>query len=695
MEFELKSSFSNEENFKIKIIKNKNNIYNLDKYKFKTQEKLKQKGNFEKNELINKLLEYNTIKNNENKKKQEEDADEIDSLILDDKLNYYGVQKKNIINYKTPIKVNNTRYNKNKNKNKKIEKIKSSQNNNDNNNAEELSNLFSNSSTDDKKVIVSELDIELSNSNSNYYTDYKNNNNYKGNNINMIKKRGIDFKKEIEKNLKKFLKNNQEKIESNLNPNTQNNTVNTTNVNTNTNKKANNDKKIHIKDRMKAKMKLLKKNNNKKFNYCLTDISNKNISNTKNNSNNKISSFITDKVGQNNSNINNSFKNNFELNNRYNIHKNFIDIIKINIPKRINKINNKIASNMNKKINIKNINYNKNKKPMNLTNLYEIKSKIFYLQNKNKKNIFNTKKKDINEHIISFRNNHKKNTITNLGISNINSNGNIHREFFNVSEKEKNFDNSNKKEYNSLNKNEDKINLNLNDKNIIIQNFNCIDYNNINININNNIIKPIRQKKKRNTVNENISNKKFNHFNNLKNNTNFNNNKIRYLCDSCIKNNINDINASLNNSKVFTDKKNLFQRKHNEKKYTQKENPYIKNKILTYYLNKKELTNNNYQKKNNYINVNDKKEYKTFNTSNTISNNAINKESITSKKKELKDKINKQKTYKKIENCSISNNILTYGKNKFIRQRKEKRNTQVCSNCIKKNLIKFKFINFK
>jgi hypothetical protein len=349
---------------------------------------------------------------------------------------------------------------------------------------------------------------------------------------------------------------------------------------------------------------------------------------------------------------------------------------------------------MNKKINIKNINYNKNKKPMNLTNLYEIKSKIFYLQNKNKKNIFNTKKKDINEHIISFRNNHKKNTITNLGISNINSNGNIHREFFNVSEKEKNFDNSNKKEYNSLNKNEDKINLNLNDKNIIIQNFNCIDYNNINININNNIIKPIRQKKKRNTVIENISNKKFNHFNNLKNNTNFNNNKIRYLCDSCIKNNINDINASLNNSKVFTDKKNLFQRKH-EKKYTQKENPYIKNKILTYYLNKKELTNNNYQKKNNYINVNDKKEYKTFNTSNTISNNTINKESITSKKKELKDIINKQKTYKKIENCSISNNILTYGKNKFIRQRKEKRNTQVCSNCIKKNLIKFKFINFK
>ena len=67
-----------------------------------------------------------------------------------------------------------------------------------------------------------------------------------------------------------------------------------------------------------------------------------------------------------------------------------------------------------------------------------------------------------------------------------------------------------KKNFDSLTKNEnfqrslkDKINFNINnninDKNIIIQNFNCIDYNNINININNNIInKPYKFSKLKN-----------------------------------------------------------------------------------------------------------------------------------------------------------------------------------------------------
>ena len=49
--------------------------------------------------------------------------------------------------------------------------------------------------------------------------------------------------------------------------------------------------------------------------------------------------------------------------------------------------------------------------------------------------------------------------------------------------------------------------LNLNKKNIIIQNFNCIDYNNINININkNNVIKSQNLYHKRDAEKINISN---------------------------------------------------------------------------------------------------------------------------------------------------------------------------------------------
>ena len=679
MSFELCSSSSEEEKEILKQIgKNKHNI---EQYQIK--ENLKQKENTEEKALLlNKLIEYNTRAKKENRINNidEENLDEIDSLILEDKLNYYEVKKQNIINYMTPIKVNNTKYDKNKEKsklkNKNFEII------DDNDKKEELSNLFSNSSTDDKKVMVSELDIQLSHSDSNYYTDYKNkNSSHKANNINMIKKREMDFKKEIEENLEKFLKNNQEKMNSNINinantkQNTQYNTINTSSIN------SNNEKNLKFKDKIKTKFKLFRKNNNNKFNYCLTDNDNKN---SKYNTNikskgNKISSFIVvknrfnyDKACNNNSNLRNSFKDNIELNNRYNIHKNFNDIMKVNISKRINKINNKIITKMNKKANFKTINNNQNKKPM-IKNIYNIKSKIYYQQNKNKdlKTIFNNKKNEINEHFILNRKYNKKKSLTNYIRNNFNMNTNL-TEYFVDSEKK-----PNKNEYNSLTNNrnsKDKIKLNLNDKNIIIQNFNCIDYNNINININNNIIKPIRQQKKRNTVNENLSNKKNSgSLSNFKKGSN-NNNQTKYLCNSCIKNSYKNANTSLNNSKFFFDKKNIFLRKHNEKKLTFKENPDIKNKILNYYLNKKDfdnLANNNCKKKDKYIKVNNKIEYNTINTMSNINNNRINKETIFSKKKELKSKIIKQITYKKIENSSFSNNIFTSGKNKFIRQRKE------------------------
>ena len=178
--------------------------------------------------------------------------------------------------------------------------------------------------------------------------------------------------------------------------------------------------------------------------------------------------------------------------------------------------------------------------------------------------------------------------------------------------------------------------------------------------------------------------------NHINNKSKFKN--IKYLCDSCIKN-TQKSGISLNNSKFFVEKKNLFQRLHNEKKLTYKENPDIKNKILNYYLNKKDLNNNNkLKKKFKYIKVDDIEFKKNFHTINNINNNLlINKEFISSQNKEILGHINKHKTYKLFDNGSFSNNIYINGKSKFVRKRKEKRNTQVCSNSIKKNLLKFKF----
>jgi hypothetical protein len=255
--------------------------------------------------------------------------------------------------------------------------------------------------------------------------------------------------------------------------------------------------------------------------------------------------------------------------------------------------------------------------------------------------------------------------------------------------------------------------INNNNKNIIIQNFNCIDYNNINININssinniNNIIKPFKYQKKRNNSNKNknISIKKINNsLNPLINYTNFKNNKnnynntitkkeleklhqIKFLCDSYIKNSQKN-STSFNNSKFFIENKNnIFKRLHNEKKLTYKENSDIKNKILNYYLHKKEGFKTFHKKKAKYIKVNE-------NLNDIGNNNIINEESSSYKKRDIKSKITKQKTFKQIENASFSNNAFN-GKKKFIRPRKEKRKTEVCSANIKKNLCEYKFIHIK
>jgi hypothetical protein len=412
------------------------------------------------------------------------------------------------------------------------------------------------------------------------------------------------------------------------------------------------------------------------------------------------------------------------------------EIIKINIPQKKSNINvnNKIMVSTNKKTNI---NLNKKQKTMNLPNIYEIKSKILYLQNKNKKKGKEKllKKNDLSEYIISNRNNEKMKTtvcINNLGLNNIHDAQDLNEEgYYNNSEKKNVTEKINKKSGMNMIMNSNNGNLSNkidsmnnmngisnNNKNIIIQNFNCIDYNNINININNNInninniIKPFKYQKKRNNSNKNknISIKKINdglnpliNFTNFKKNKNSYNNTItkkekleklhhiKYLCDSYIKNSQKN-NTSFNNSKFFIENKNnIFKRLHNEKKLTYKENSDIKNKILNYYLNKKEGAKTIHKKKAKYIKVN---ENINDNTNNNGNNNIINEESSSYKKRDIKSKITKQKTYKQIENASFSTNVFN-GKKKFIRPRKEKRKTEVCSNNIKKNLCEFKFIHIK
>ena len=713
MKLKLNTSSSNSKEEKYNINGKENIFLNKEKYKFENQKK-------EKNEFLQKITGRSDNRNTDQDKNEESD-----SLVFDDKINFYDVPKKNVINYMTPKKINNTKKEKKNNK-KKIKNTKSENNiiNFDEN--DELSDLFSNSSTDNKNVMVSELDIELSNSN--YLTEHKNTkNNYnmntegKSNNINLFKKREIEFKKEIEQNLKKFLKKNQEKNSI------KNNKVNNNNVNISNNEKndiqnniINKEKgdNLNIKDNIKMK-RLKKKSQN--INYCcLTDINNK-----KNNTKNKqniLSSFIIksklnfDYPNHNYSNYNyknKSFKTQKEFISKNNISKKYNEINKINISKKINNNNKKIPNNNNNNRKL-NLNYKK-QKPMNYTNMFEIKSKIFYLQNKIKKNLFsNNTKNDLSEFNITHKNNDKKNTLSNFGINSIN---NTHDDYFTYSEKRKIANNnSQKKNFDSLTKNEnyqkplkEKISLNfnnnINDKNIIIQSFNCIDYNNINININNNIInKPYKFSKVRNNSKKKISTKinNNNSLNKINNYSNFkkkiiNNNtiskrgkliKIKNLCDSYIKN-TQKKNTSLNNSKIFTEKNNVFKRIHNEKKLTYKENSDIKNKILNYYLNKKDLAKN----KTKYVKINEVEFNKNYNT---INNNLIiNEETLSSNKKETKDILMKQKTMKSIENKNCSNNVFHDGKKKFIRPRKEKRNTQVCSNNIKKNLLEYKFRHFK
>ena len=556
---------------------------------------------YDKYELQKKYSDFNLGSeyfnlNDESKNKILDDNSLFSSIELEEDeetFRFYNVVKTNTINFKTPIKINNsnkTKKNEQLQKNKTKEEI-----------PKEVSSM-SNSDIDDKKVIISELDIELSNNSKNSDKNFLKSYKAEKNNINMIKKRQNDFKEQIEQNLKKFLKSNQE---SNKDSNTKNKNGVNNNNNLNRNKEIKNDKNnIIVKKRLKK--------HTQNINYCITDINYKIIKmkksyNSKNNIKNNSNQLLAITSTQLNNNINN----------------NQLKTIGSNVTKKF----------FNKKLN-EFIKINLAKKTRKMPEKSDYKNKLFYLQNKrfNKRII---KPYDFSDFIITQRN-----------INNSNLNNNFHdstekmmSDFFSASERKRALDKKEKIKYNTSTK---KDNANINEKNIIIQNFNCIDYNNINININNNdTMKAHKLLHRRNIEKNNISgNNTQKSYNTIINRKIFNKkdhiNEINSFYKSYIK------NFYKNDPHIMNEKGFKFQRKKSDKKLTfVKNNLDIKAKILNYTNNKKQISklnvkNRNQNKLKNKLNIktNEIELKKYFNT---IDVNAL----ALSKQKTLKKNIKK------------------------------------------------------
>ena len=556
---------------------------------------------YDKYELQKKYSDFNLGSeyfnlNDESKNKILDDNSLFSSIELEEDeetFRFYNVVKTNTINFKTPIKINNsnkTKKNEQLQKNKTKEEI-----------PKEVSSM-SNSDIDDKKVIISELDIELSNNSKNSDKNFLKSYKAEKNNINMIKKRQNDFKEQIEQNLKKFLKSNQE---SNKESNTKNKNGVNNNNNLNGNKEIKNDKNnIIVKKRLKK--------HTQNINYCITDINHKIIKmkksyNSKNNIKNNSNQSLAITSTQLNNNINN----------------NQLKTIGSNVTKKF----------FNKKLN-EFIKINLAKKTRKMPEKSDYKNKLFYLQNKrfNKRMI---KPYDFSDFIITQRN-----------INNSNLNNNFHdstekmmSDFFSASERKRALDKKEKIKYNTSTK---KDNANINEKNIIIQNFNCIDYNNINININNNdTMKAHKLLHRRNIEKNNISgNNTQKSYNTIINRKIFNKkdhiNEINSFYKSYIK------NFYKNDPHIMNEKTFKFQRKKSDKKLTfVKNNLDIKAKILNYTNNKKQISklnvkNRNQNKLKNKLNIktNEIELKKYFNT---IDVNAL----ALSKQKTLKKNIKK------------------------------------------------------
>ena len=531
-------------------------------------------------ESKNKILDDNSIYSSMTSEEEE------------DNFKFYKVAKTKTLNYTTPIKIGTS---KNKQKNGGVEKNKTKKEI-----SKEVSSISS-SDVEDKKVMISELDIELSNNSKNSNKNYLMSDKKDKNNINMIKKRQNDFKKQIEQNLKKFLKSNQENNKEYNNK--IKNDINNDNVNNINNKEIINDK-----NNIKLKMRLKKHTQN--INYCITDINRKIIrfkksnNSNKNNINNNSNQLlpITSVKKTKTKLINNNLNNNKPLNSkRSNVSKKFFnkklnEFIKINLAKKTKKNTEK--------------------------NVY--KNRLLYLQNQK----FNEKMirpYDFSDFIITKRN------INNSNFNNNNfhnSTEKIRNDFFSTSEKKRVLDKKEKFKYNTSTK---KGNSNINEKNIIIQNFNCIDYNSINININNNnnnnVMKAHKLFHQRNIDKSNISN----------NNTqkSYNTTITKKIFNK--KDDINEINSFYksyiknfykNQPNLKNEKPIKFQRKKSDKKMTFVDNNLdIKSKILNYINNKKQTSKLNVKNREQNkiqnklsIKTNDIEFKKYFNT---IETNAI------------------------------------------------------------------------
>ena len=141
-------------------------------------------------------------KKNSNKKSSHKNEDSEDSF-KGDKMHFYHVEKNFKLNYIKPTKPKNNNINNNYEKENNRNQLTAANNYiNANNNEDELSGLFSDSSSENKNLIISKLDIELYNNHNQQHINI-NTTNY----INNINK---DYKKEFERNIKRFLKKNQE-----------------------------------------------------------------------------------------------------------------------------------------------------------------------------------------------------------------------------------------------------------------------------------------------------------------------------------------------------------------------------------------------------------------------------------------------------------------------------------------------------
>lgn len=662
------------------------------KYQYQSYKLLNEKNDFNKinnnnNNNISKDKDNNTdAKNNENikNKKNSKNKNKIDEnsndiinkdeedtnkdSILCDKFPFYGIDNKSKLKYIIPNKFGNPQINRN----------------NIGQNNEVLTDLFSDSSTDNKNVMVSELDIQLSNSQSFYFN--KNSTNNTENkpseyNIDTYKKIEKDFKKEIEKNIKRFLKKNREDKNKYL--------TNNSNADIKDKKMSNVKKKsLYIKINKAGK-------NKKMINHCVTDMNNKELGENSS----KIQSFIeinNKNLSVQTKNINFSVKKVSNNSTEKNIikkeggspkikcinktytdykantttNKNRTDIIGQNIPiyneNAFNKKNNNLVYEKMKKINASNF-YDPNKKKYCYNYKNEGLFKLKKYLNEQKKHKMQNKQSETQrlernpiEHINNNNLIHsntpndsfnKNNEYKKINVINSIGNNNNHKSNNRIFNDQYHNNNTTRKSL-KFPKKDKKSNINSNSNNYT---------NNPNTSSNNNIIMIINSSNK-NVLsnNRNKNNKIFN--NNSKINININNNEI--VTNTCDINNINiNLNNYNNTDSINNNGKNeIISGKNISIINNINFNHLINNKnnCINFKFNTKKSLNNQNNKCNNTI-----EGFSNFNQAKTLE---INNSKIFIKNDKFHNEVFQRLHNKKKLSCkepsNIKNKILNYYNNK-------------------------------